>query len=361
MERKAAVDANRVFLITIVLSMIWVYLPGINQISDIFVLQILTQLFLILPAVLYVVVNQKHLVTSVGIKRISWSDFVWLIVLALLFNPIVTLLNDISMLFVVNTTGTHMIELMEDKPLIVSVLVIGVLPAVCEEFVYRGVLYQNYRKSSVLKAILLSAFLFGIMHMNLNQFFYAFFLGILFAIVNEAVGSLIPSMLIHFMNNAMSTVGMFTALKTLRGLREEYVAAEQAGNVTKMEEILAYVGDVPIASENWLEEYMSMEPYTVQEIIQYDLAPAVICAILAFFVIRLLAKKNSREDHLKRIFVKKKKQVQEDKTEGLEDTVNKPFGCKEKKQRIVSVALIVGIAICVVNMILYELLIHNML
>ena len=106
---------------------------------------------------------------------------------------------------------------------------------------------------------------------------------------------------------------------------------------------------------------MSMEPYTVQEIIQYDLAPAVICAVLAFFVIRLLAKKNSREDHLKRIFVKKKKQVQEDKTEGLEDTVNKPFGCKEKKQRIVSVALIVGIAICVVNMILYELLIHNML
>ena len=108
--------------------------------------------------------------------------------------------------------------------------------------------------------------------------------------------------------------------------------------MTKMEEILAYVGDVPIASENWLEEYMSMEPYTVQEIIQYDLAPAVICAVLAFFVIRLLAKKNNREDHLKRI-----------------------FGCKEKKQRIVSIALIVGIAICVVNMILYELLIHNML
>ena len=360
MKRKAAVDANRIFLVTIVLSMMWIYLPGINQISDIFVLQILTQLFLILPAVLYVVIKRKHLVTAIGIKRISWSDFLWLIVLALLFNPVVTLLNDISMLFVVNTTGTHMIELMENKPLVISVLVIGVLPAICEEFVYRGVLYQNYRKSSVLKAILLSAFLFGIMHMNLNQFFYAFFLGILFAIVNEAVGSLIPSVFLHFMKNAMSTVGMFIALKTLRGLRADYVAAEQAGNVTKMEEILAYVGDVPIASENWLEEYMSMESYTVQEIIQYDLAPAVICAILAFFVIRLLAKKNHREDHLKRIFRKQKEYVPIDKSEDFKEET-KQFGCNEKKQRIVSVALVVGIAICVVNMILYELLIHNVL
>ena len=57
---------------------------------------------------------------------------------------------------------------------------------------------------------------------------------------------MIPSVFLHFMKNAMSTVGMFIALKTLRGLRADYVAAEQAGNVTKMEEILAYVGDVDV-------------------------------------------------------------------------------------------------------------------
>ena len=351
MERKAAVDANRVFCITIVLSMIWLYLPGFNQITDMFVLQVLTQLFLVLPSVVYVVMSRKKLSVAVGLKPISPGDVVLLIILALLFNPIVTFLNDISMLFVVNTTSSHMVELMTDKPLVVSVLLIGVLPAVCEEFAYRGVLYQAYRKHGVLKAILLSSFLFGIMHMNLNQFFYAFLLGILFAIVNEAIGSILPSVLIHFLNNATSTIGMFAALRTLTGLREEYVAAEQAGDTALLAEIQAYAGDVPIASENWLEEYMSMEPYTLSEIIQYDLVPALICGILAFFVIRLLAKKHNREEHLKRIFTGYR----------MKNNEKKQYEITAEKQHITSIALIIGIALCVVNMVLYEVLIRGLL
>ena len=126
---------------------------------------------------------------------------------------------------------------------------------------------------------------------------------ILFIIVNEAVGNILPSMFIHFIINASSTVGLHYAMKTLQGLHEDYIEAQKAGDTQTLEQIQEYVGDIPIASENWLEEYMNMEPYTIQEIIQYDFVPAVICAILAVFVIRTLAKNHNREEHLKHIFV----------------------------------------------------------
>lgn len=48
--------------------------------------------------------------------------------------------------------------------------------------------------------------MFGCMHMNLNQFIYAFALGVYLAFLVEATGSVFSSMLAHFTLNATSTV-----------------------------------------------------------------------------------------------------------------------------------------------------------
>lgn len=61
----------------------------------------------------------------------------------------------------------------------------------------------------MLPAVVLSAFLFGCMHMNLNQFMYAFALGAYLALLVEATGSIFSSMLAHFTLNATSTVMSF--------------------------------------------------------------------------------------------------------------------------------------------------------
>lgn len=119
--------------------------------------------------------------------------------------PLIVVLNAISMLF--SNSGTASVaELMQGQNLVLNLLFMAVLPACVEEFMFRGVLFQTYRKSKMLPAIFLSSFMFGCMHMNLNQFIYAFALGVYLAFLVEATGSVFSSMLAHFTLNATSTV-----------------------------------------------------------------------------------------------------------------------------------------------------------
>lgn len=90
--------------------------------------------------------------------------------------------------------------------LLISILLTAVLPAICEEFLHRGVLLHGCLKQfGVRKAILWSSLLFGLMHMNAGQFFYATILGWFMAVTVLATGSLWGSVIVHFMNNALAT------------------------------------------------------------------------------------------------------------------------------------------------------------
>ena len=90
--------------------------------------------------------------------------------------------------------------------LIISLLLTAVLPAICEEFLHRGVLMNGMvRQFGVRKAILWSSVLFGLMHMNIGQFFYATILGWFMAVTAMSASSLWGSVIVHFTNNALAT------------------------------------------------------------------------------------------------------------------------------------------------------------
>ena len=76
---------------------------------------------------------------------------------------------------------------------------------VLEELLFRGAitkaLLQQY---SPTKAILLSALLFGVFHINPAQILPAFLIGILFAWTYYKTASLIPCILMHILNNSLS-------------------------------------------------------------------------------------------------------------------------------------------------------------
>ena len=46
----------------------------------------------------------------------------------------------------------------------------AVLPALCEEFVYRGILCREYERGGVLRAVIVSALFFALLHFNLGYF-----------------------------------------------------------------------------------------------------------------------------------------------------------------------------------------------
>ena len=101
--------------------------------------------------------------------------------------------------------GTY--EPATDIPTMISELwAIAVLPALVEEFAMRCVVLQPMRRFGDRYAIVMSAFVFALMHGNLVQIPFAFIAGISFGYYVAATGSIWVGVLAHFLNNAYSVV-----------------------------------------------------------------------------------------------------------------------------------------------------------
>lgn len=84
----------------------------------------------------------------------------------------------------------------------VNLLILGVVPAICEELLFRGIIFQGLKERfSSMTSILLSALMFALVHQNIQQFIYPFILGLLLAFVFEKTNNLTYSILIHLFNN----------------------------------------------------------------------------------------------------------------------------------------------------------------
>lgn len=77
----------------------------------------------------------------------------------------------------------------------------ALIPALVEEFAYRGVVLGALKKYDTSLAIIGSAYLFGMLHGNLAQIPFAFTLGLMLAYVRVKTDSMLPNILIHFGNN----------------------------------------------------------------------------------------------------------------------------------------------------------------
>lgn len=94
---------------------------------------------------------------------------------------------------------------LDGLPPLTAFLLVALLPAVCEELVFRGYLYKKLIRFGQGPYILLSGFLFGTYHGNLEQCFYAFVLGCWLAFLVCRTGSLVYGMLLHFLINFLSS------------------------------------------------------------------------------------------------------------------------------------------------------------
>ncbi len=83
---------------------------------------------------------------------------------------------------------------------------IAILPAIFEELFIRKGVYGILKARGVVFATVVSALVFATIHLNFTQFIFAFLVGILFATVREKTGKLYPTMILHFINNAVATI-----------------------------------------------------------------------------------------------------------------------------------------------------------
>ncbi len=302
---------NEIFLLTVAASVVASFLVASVSVAlgtagvvmDELVILLLSQFVFMLPTVFYLWENKFNLKEIIRLRPIKISTGFMLVGLMLLLIPAATMVNAISMKFTTNIIDTTITEIADKYPLAVGVLVVALVPAVLEESVYRGVFFNEYRKVNPRKAIVLSGFLFGLVHMNFNQFIYAFLLGMVFSIVVEVTDSIVSSMVMHFVMNGTSMVTIY-AQKAMEGFGE-------------------------------LETVDTAE--IVDSYIRNGWPSAIGGVILAFFVLRLIAENEGRSQVLNGLLIK---QTDEGNEAGTE--------------KMATVALWLGMAICLGIMLLIE-------
>ena len=104
--------------------------------------------------------------------------------------------------------------------LVYTIIVIAVIPAVGEELFFRGYLQQktNDWLNNPHVSILITAFLFSIIHFHFQGLIPRFFLGVLLGYLCFWSQSLWPPILAHFINNAQAVVLSFPLFNPTSGI-----------------------------------------------------------------------------------------------------------------------------------------------
>lgn len=165
-------------------------------------LYIILYALLMLPVIVYAKMTGTLTAADFGFKKIKVSTFFFTVLLTIVSMPMYMFANVLSQLFVPNTIVQSMDTLFTTNAGS-SLFMAVILAPLCEEFICRG-FFQNRLKKVVpfFASAVISGLMFGMLHLNLNQFCYALVLGVVFAYANRASGSIFTSMLMHFLINS---------------------------------------------------------------------------------------------------------------------------------------------------------------
>ena len=149
-------------------------------------------------------------------------------------------------------------ELAADEPVWLTILITVIAAPVCEELMFRRILFKRLLPMGQMLAVMVSAVIFGLYHMNFYQFFYAAALGILFGLVMLKTGRLIYTIGLHMAINLLASVSGW--LKALPVVYTVYIvcfyAAMAAGIVILIIDVIKKDGSLeaaafPAINGNW--------------------------------------------------------------------------------------------------------------
>ena len=84
------------------------------------------------------------------------------------------------------------------------IIALAIIPAITEEYTFRGIVQSEYSDYGIGVSMVMSAFMFAMLHFNLKQFIVYFFCGIVISYVVYITQSIFAGMLVHLLNNLYS-------------------------------------------------------------------------------------------------------------------------------------------------------------
>lgn len=310
---------NFTFLLTVVIALVASYLfRYVTVVREYPIVNILvSQAIYVIPVLVYLITSKESTRELLRIKRVKLLNVFLLIAFAFFIAPLLSFLNAISLLFTTNQISNIVSNIVVSYPLPIALFVVAGIPAILEETVYRGVFFNEYRKVNPRKGVVLSGLLFGLMHMNFNQFIYAFAMGMIFALVVEVTDSIVSSMIIHFTING-STVMLTYILPKLQNMVAGSVSDDTIMNGT-------------------LDATAALSTNVLLPAIIFWGIVAIFTTTVAFVILNGISKVANRPDALRNLFTQK---------------------FEYKMDKIESLPLIFGIIICLGIMIYQQCILY---
>jgi membrane protease YdiL (CAAX protease family) len=351
------------FILMTAVQLIASFVPGASKLFENFAVNIiLSQGITILPVIIIFRYLGLRVTKEIRIKKIKGSNIALSILLAFLLQPVLNFVNALSLCFTNNETSEMILNVSEQLPFFAAVLLVAVLPAIVEETLFRGVVYQNYKKAGIGKAVLLSALIFGLFHGNLNQFTYAFVMGMIMIYLIEASGSIVSSMIVHFITNVIPVCSIYALPVLYEALKSSVKIYEELG-MTSMKETIEYnIGDLSLTGQEWMRqlleesEKIDLNPGIV--IMNY-LPSALIFGALAWLVIKVIARNSGNWDRFRVVFLGEDSVPVEKESKGpytTESTTDLDEMEGDSSLSLLTIPLMVTLAMGVVMIFVYETL-----
>ncbi len=198
--------------VVIVMTMIYLYVGSTLQLNYGTIGLVLSQMLFVLFPVLVVVYSKKSMKETFKLRLCRPR---------LIFGGVLLSLGTIGWNLVISIISTNIFKdsanasqegLYDYLPqsFILGALVLAVTPAICEEMFFRGYVFAALEgRLRIVTAILLNATLFGAFHMSLAKFLPTAFLGGVMAYLGYKTRSILPGMILHFINNFFSCTVIF--------------------------------------------------------------------------------------------------------------------------------------------------------
>ncbi len=170
--------------------------------------------------VFFFVLRRKKTVDT-GIHPFSLSGVPFLILSAVLAVFLGTFLRFSAMYYFSAPSPVSYSLTAHSLPL--AILCFAVIPAICEEFFFRGILFEEMTQTAgALVAVFVSAFTYALCMTDIRLFPTYFVLGLLYAVVAHVTSSVLPTVILRVFTDTLTL---------LFADRLRFIAAERIGNL----------------------------------------------------------------------------------------------------------------------------------
>ncbi len=208
----AAMACGLLILITQFFVGLLVARPGTIDFAGATWLIIVSMLAVVVPTALMTGLFSRKPAKTLLVRRPPWLAIPAALLLAVAVHPLAIAFQwVVQSLFPLGRTGEALGDVakaLESAPVWwLPFALLGLLPAVCEEFTFRGFILSGLRHTGhKWRAILVSALFFALSHQIFQQSVSAFIMGTLLAYVAVQSGSIWPSLVIHAVHNGLAWV-----------------------------------------------------------------------------------------------------------------------------------------------------------